>query len=292
MTGLFGKQTVATLPIGFRLLRTALKLSALVSTEFAGRWANKLWFRSRRYPQPAREQEWLASAQSQRLMHRDQPLAVQHWGTGPTVILVHGWHGRGAQLGAFAAPLVAAGVRVVAFDAPAHGLTPGHSTDLPEVSAALLTVAQAFPPLHGVIAHSFGTAVTLYAITQGLAPRRVVALSAPSNLEYLMESFGARLDLPAGVVAVHRRLLEERFGTDIWKRFSPREIARHLDIPALLVHDQEDHDVPYREGMALAQAWPGATHVQTQGLGHRRILRDPQVVARVVAFMAESSTHA
>ena len=292
MTGLFGKQEAAALPVGFRLLRTALKLSALISTELAGRWANRLWFRSQRYSQPAREKEWLADAQSLQLTHRAQPLAVQHWGTGPTVLLVHGWHGRGAQLGAFAAPLAAAGFRVVAFDAPAHGLTPGRSTDLPEVSEALLTVAKAFPPLHGVIAHSFGTVATLYAIAQGLTPRRVAALSAPSSLEYLMESFAARLDLPAGVMAVHRRLLEERFGADIWKRFSPREIARRLDIPALLVHDEEDHDVPCEEGETLANAWPGAIRMQTRGLGHRRILRDPEVVARVVAFMAEASARA
>ena len=292
MTGLFGKKRSATLPVGFRLLRMALRLSALVSTELTGRWVNKLWFRSQRHAQPAREREWLVNAQSLQLTHRGQPLAVQYWGTGSTVLLVHGWHGRGAQLGAFAAPLVAAGFRVVAFDAPAHGLTPGRSTDLPEVSEALLTVAQAFPPLHGVIAHSFGTAVTLYAVAQGLAPRRMAALSAPSSLEYLMESFAARLDLPAGVMAVHRRLLEERFGADIWEKFSPREIACCLDIPALIVHDEEDHDVPWQEGEALAQAWPGAIRMQTRGLGHRRILRDPQVVARVVAFMTESSARA
>lgn len=291
MTGLFGKKRPATLPVGFRLLRTALRLSALVSTELTGRWVNKLWFRSQRHAQPAREREWLVDAQSLQLMHRGRPLAVQHWGTGPAVLLMHGWHGRGAQLGAFAAPLVAAGFRVVAFDAPAHGRTPGRSTNLPEVSAALLAVANAFTPLHGVIAHSFGVVATLHAIAQGLAPLRVAALSAPSSIEFLMESFGARLGISSAVRAVHRRLMEERFGVDLWQRFSPREIARDLDIPALLVHDEDDQDVPWQEGEALARAWPSAAWVQTNGLGHRRILRDPEVVARVVAFMMGSSTH-
>jgi len=55
------------------------------------------------------------------------------------------------------------------------------------------------------------------------------------------------------------------------------------------VHDQQDHDVPWQEGETLAHAWPNAISIQTQGLGHRRILRDPAVVARSVAFMAESS---
>ena len=32
---------------------------------------------------------------------------------------------------------------------------------------------------------------------------------------------------------------------------------------------------------------PGAQFVRTTGLGHRRILRDPEVIARVAAFIAE-----
>jgi len=292
MTGLFGKQRAAALPVSFRLLRAALKLAALISTGLTGRWVNRLWLRSQRYPEPAREKEWLASAQRLTLAHCDRPLAVYRWGEGPAVLLVHGWHGRGAQLGAFAAPLVAAGFSVVTFDAPAHGRTPGHATNLPEVSEALLTVANAFPPLHGVIAHSFGAACTLAAIRHGLAPRRVVTLSAPSSLEFLMDSFAARLNISATVMDVHRRLVEARFGADLWQRYSPAGIARALDIPALLVHDEEDHDVPWQEGEALALAWPGAIRVQTRGLGHRRILRDPEVVARVVTFMAESATRA
>lgn len=286
MTGFFGKPREGDLPFAFRLLRAALQLSALVSAEFTGRWVNRLWFRSRRYPEPVREKEWLASAQRLTLTHRDRPLAVCHWGAGPTVLLVHGWHGRGAQLGAFAAPLAAAGFRVVTFDAPAHGRTPGHSTDLPEVSAALLQVAAAFPPLHGVIAHSFGTAVTLHAVAQGLAPHRVVALSAPSSIEFLMESFAARLAIPKPVMAVHRRLMEQQFGSDVWRRLSPTEIARQVNIPALLIHDEDDHDVPWREGETLAGTWPGAEFVRTRGLGHRRILRDPEVVARIARFIS------
>jgi len=291
MTGLFGKPREHELPVAFRLLRVALKLSALVSTEFAGRWVNRLWFRAQRYPQPEREQEWLSGAQRLTLVHRGRPLAVYRWGEGPTVLLVHGWHGRGTQLGAFAAPLVAAGLRVVAFDAPAHGRTPGRATDLPEVSEALLTVANANAPLHGVIAHSFGAACTLAAIRLGLTPQRVVALSAPANLEFLMDSFAARLGIGAAVMAVHRRLVESKFGADLWRRLSPTEIARGLSIPALLIHDEDDHDVPYGESESLARVWQNATLIRTRGLGHRRILRDPDVVARVVAFMSRNTAH-
>jgi pimeloyl-ACP methyl ester carboxylesterase len=53
-----------------------------------------------------------------------------------------------------------------------------------------------------------------------------------------------------------------------------------------VIHDQDDRDVPIEEGIAVAQAWPGAQFVRTTGLGHRHILRDLEVIARVSAFIA------
>jgi pimeloyl-ACP methyl ester carboxylesterase len=285
MNAPFGKRRSKSLPLQFRLLRAALKGSAVLSSELAGRWVNYLWFRTQRFPEPRREAKWLESAQRSTVSHRGGQLAVYSWGEGPAVVLMHGWHGRGPQLGAFAAPLVAAGYRVTAFDAPAHGRSPGKATNLPEVTEALLEVADTHPSLHGVIAHSFGTLAMLYAISQGLTPRRAVAVSAPASVEFLMQSFAATLDVSAPVMAVHRRLMEARFGTDLWQRFSPTAIAASLSIPALVVHDDTDHEIPWNEGAAVAQAWPGAQFVQTHGLGHRRILHNPDVVSRVCGFL-------
>ena len=45
--------------------------------------------------------------------------------------------------------------------------------------------------------------------------------------------------------------------------------------------------MPWEDGNALARAWPNAELVSTSGLGHRRILDDPEVVKRAVAFVAQ-----
>lgn len=274
------------IPLALRSLRAALGLTGAISPELAGRWAHWLWYRSRRYPEPPREQDWLRSARRSRLPHRGRPLAVYDWGTGPTVLLVHGWHGRGPQLGAFAVALAAAGMRAVAFDTPAHGRTPGRSTNLPEVSAALRAVAAAFGPVHGLIAHSFGAPCALHAMGEGLAVDRMAVLAAPSSVEFLIDSFAGTLALPLPVVRVLRRRLEERFGPDLWVRFAPRELVRARPVPALVLHDEDDREVPVEEGAALAAAWPGALFERTRGLGHRRMLRADAVVARVVEFLA------
>jgi pimeloyl-ACP methyl ester carboxylesterase len=202
------------------------------------------------------------------------------------VLLIHGWNGRGAQLGAFAAPLMNAGFRAVAFDTPAHGRSPGQATDIPEINEAIQAVAAACGPVHAVIGHSFGAACALYAVQQGLKVERLVAIAPPARMRGLAQKFFDVLAVPAAVQAVFQRKLEARFGADVWQRFSPEMLARQLDVPGLIVHDQDDIDMPWQEGEAVARAWPGAQFVRTAGLGHRRILRDPEVLARVTAFIA------
>jgi pimeloyl-ACP methyl ester carboxylesterase len=56
----------------------------------------------------------------------------------------------------------------------------------------------------------------------------------------------------------------------------------------LVVHDENDREVPIACGEAIARAWPGAELVRTRGLGHQRILRDAATLKRVVRFVAQN----
>lgn len=69
--------------------------------------------------------------------------------------------------------------------------------------------------------------------------------------------------------------------------FDVPRLGAELWLPLLVVHDRDDDEVAWSDGAAIARAWPAAELVTTRGLGHRRILRDPAVVARVTAFLAE-----
>jgi len=53
------------------------------------------------------------------------------------------------------------------------------------------------------------------------------------------------------------------------------------------VHDLDDDEVSAKAGLALARAWREARFLATRGLGHRGVLRDPQVARDVVDFIAD-----
>ena len=59
--------------------------------------------------------------------------------------------------------------------------------------------------------------------------------------------------------------------------------------PLLVVHDRDDREVPWEDGAAIAAAWPRARRLDTEGLGHQRILRDPAVTQAVADFIAEAT---
>jgi hypothetical protein len=241
---------------------------------------------------PERERDLLARARPGTVRVDGRRIAMWTWGTGPRVLLVHGWGGRGAQLGAFVEPLVARGFSVAWFDGPAHGASEGRQATMPELAAALRGVAGVLGPVRGIVAHSGGAPVSGWAIRQWLLegyvdlPEAVVLIAPPADFRGYLERFAEACGLTASARNRLTRRLEGRIGVAP-ETFDLPRFAADLPVPALVVHDRGDADVRWAEGAAVAAAWPGAELMTTQGLGHRRILRDRAVVARVAAFLRE-----
>jgi pimeloyl-ACP methyl ester carboxylesterase len=58
-----------------------------------------------------------------------------------------------------------------------------------------------------------------------------------------------------------------------------------MRVPALVIHDRNDQEIPVAEGQAIAAAWPGANTLFTERYGHRRILIARDVIKAVVNFL-------
>jgi pimeloyl-ACP methyl ester carboxylesterase len=208
---------------------------------------------------------------------------------GPRVLLAHGWSGHAGNMNRLADALVANGYSTVQFDGPAHGESEGTSTSPIGMAEAIRTVAEATGPIDAVVAHSMGAASSLLTIAEGLAPRAVVLIGSPRRPRDWIERFATELALPEEARRVLIRTVEQRTGVP-FARLELDERARTLDVPALFIHDRDDDVVSIRDGERLHAAWPGATAMWTEGLGHRRILRDANVIERTVAFVRDHTT--
>jgi pimeloyl-ACP methyl ester carboxylesterase len=123
-------------------------------------------------------------------------------------------------------------------------------------------------------------------MNHGMPVERVVSISAPAHVDYLIDGFAQTLAIPEAVIAAMRLRMEQQFPDSLWERLSTVHNVQHLDTPALIIHDEDDVSVPWQQGRMIADAWPGARFMKTGGLGHGRILRDRQVVKAAVEFIS------
>jgi pimeloyl-ACP methyl ester carboxylesterase len=270
-----------------RGVRAAFRLLAALSHELAARAARWLFFRPLR-TRPRREgAALLARGERFQVESAVGRVVGWAWGDGPRVLLLHGWGGHAAQLAAFVEPLVASGFRAVAIDLPGHGRSAGSRSSLRHFAAAIEAVEDAQGPFAGLVAHSFGCAGTTLAAHHGFAPRAAVFIAPPSRFGIYFDTFTDALGLTPPVAARFVELGQQFVGLR-FAEVEPRRLALELQTPLLVVHDRGDDEVPFAEGQELARLWPGARFVGTEGLGHYRLLRDPEVVAATLAFVQDA----
>jgi pimeloyl-ACP methyl ester carboxylesterase len=212
-------------------------------------------------------------------------LAGLRWGdSGPIVLLVHGWEGRPTQFASLVAPLRAAGRRVIAIEAPAHGRSPGHESHVFAFTEALLEVGAELRDVEAVVGHSMGGSAALLALAQGLRAERAVVLGSPASLSRVLDRFATALALRPEARADFLQMVDEHVGIPA-STLDVEKLGSRLALPGLVVHDRGDESVPFTEAEALVRGWRGAQLVATQGLGHRRVLGDAGIVARVADFL-------
>ena len=273
-----------------RSVRTAFTAVDRTAPALAARWAERIWFTLPRSPAPP-----LPAPPGGRPFTVDVDggrVVGQVWGEGPPVYLLHGWAGHSGQLAPFAAPLVGRGFRVVAFDAPSHGRSgPGRfgprSSSIVEFAAALTAVVGAHGPAHALIAHSLGGTAAAVAVSDGLRAGRIALLAPMASPLTYARQLGEVLGFGE---PTYRRLIarvERRVGAPM-RQFDLPELGRAAAMPpTLIIHARTDASTPVSDGAAIAAAWPSARLHVTSGLGHRRLLRDPDVIAEVVGFLTE-----
>jgi pimeloyl-ACP methyl ester carboxylesterase len=268
-------------------VRRVLAAAQAVSPALAARLAERVFVR----PPPRRrpttdEARVLASADRYLVPHVDGYLMVWRWGAGQPVILLHGWGGNASQMAPFVAPLLARGYSPVAFDAPGHGESDGATSSLPQFASALTRVAAGLGPVRAIVTHSMGGAAASLAIAQGgLHLARAAFVGPPADARHWLAQFGQAMELDAATLGIVRARIEERLGVP-FDRLHAGSLGPDVRVPLLVVHDRGDKEVPFAAGELVARTAVNAKLVATEGLGHRRILRDEKVIDAVADWVA------
>lgn len=276
-----------SVPSKVKWVRLGLRLCGLVVPALAARWVHHLWFRTRRFDEPRREADWRQGAVETVLAHDGGQVHLYRWGgEGPMVLLVHGWNGRGLQLGALVAPLRERGFQVLSLDLPGHGRSSGERTNAFVCTELVLRLARELGPFYGIIGHSFGALVAVMAVAGGLKTQGLVTIAAPAQLSWLLDNYYRALQLRPAVIRAFEARVAREFGGDYRQKASALTLAEAISTPTLVVHDRDDQDVPVAQSEALHQVLARGELLTTEGLKHRRILRDSRVIGHIADFLS------
>lgn len=269
------------------LLRAYFRLASHLSPRLARRQSARLFMtpprRARALPPPLpARRETITTAAGDVALWQAGPADA------PAVLLIHGWGGVGTQLGAFVAPLRERGFRVVWFDLPGHGVSDRRPVALPDLVHAVESINAACGPVTAAIGHSLGASATALALRRGLGLSRVVLISAPTSMREHLHHFARLIGIPPRIRDAMRERIERRYAIDLEEIDRIEDLAR-LAVPALIIHDHDDREVAFANGQRLADALPNAYLTGTYGLGHFRIVRNPEVVRTAVDFLGSRS---
>ncbi|MCB0474377.1 MAG: alpha/beta hydrolase [Flavobacteriaceae bacterium] len=268
---------------------TTGKLLQFISTGLASDYCLKLFSTPPQFKIPEREEMMQKSAKTELVLIPgiEKKVMTYTYGYSKTkILLAHGWAGRGTQMYEIADKLLESGMMVISFDAPAHGLSEGKTTNLVEYLACITHINKTFGPFEAAIGHSFGSIALIAAQAEQHMFNKLVVIGTESSINSIIDEFVSKLSLKQQVAEKMKVGISKRLHVNA-ESYASDERAKKVSIPTLVVHDTEDVDVDVSSAFKIRQNLQNGLLMLTNGLGHRRILRDPALIFRIIDFIKE-----
>lgn len=270
-----------------KIILLSSKLISFISPKLITLFAAKLFTTPIKHKIPKRELE-MDRKSIQKLVAIpaiDKEVVLYQYGKSEKkILLVHGWSGRGTQLFKIADELLEAGYSTISFDAPAHGKSPGKTSIMTDFIVTILEIDKQFGPFEAAIGHSLGGMSVLNAMKKGLKVNRAVVIGSGDIVEDIITDFVAKLGLKATVATLLRLHFEKKYSEKM-NNYSAFLAAKETTIPVLVIHDNNDPEVPVKAGIHIHKYLKNGELLLTDGLGHRKILGNLKVIQRTVQFI-------
>ncbi|NDP28888.1 MAG: alpha/beta hydrolase [Flavobacterium sp.] len=270
-----------------RLILQVSKFITFISPKLATLFVAKLFSTPIKHKIPKRELDMDRNS-SQKLIKipslNKQVMIYQYGESDKKILLSHGWSGRGTHLFKIADELLKEGYSTISFDAPAHGKSPGKTTIISEFVATILELEKQFGPFEAAVGHSLGGMSLLNATKKGLAINRLVIIGSGDIIQDILDDFVKKLELKPSTSKQLRVHFENKFGEEM-DRYSAHESAREVSIPVLIIHDKHDTEVPVAAAIHIYKHLKNGELFLTEGLGHRKILENSEVIEKVIQFI-------
>lgn len=272
-----------------QLKRVSMSTAGIFFPQKTKSYLKQLFFKPIKKKATKEQQQWLDKAENFQITVHNKSIQCWKWGTGPSILAVHGWSGKGVDLYSFFPQLLQQGYSVITLDAPAHGLSEGSQTNYFEMTDTLRVLVRRIGAgsLAGIIAHSLGGAAVINCLSkEKISPETVLIAPALKLKELLFNTF-KKNGVPRRLYTSIMTELENEYGYSL-NQDNPYFLLERLNIDVMIVHDQKDRMVPFADAKTLASKHGNIRLHQTQGLGHNHIMKDKKTSQTVIDYMTRS----
>ena len=214
--------------------------------------------------------EFLQNAEREMIVNGEDKIVIYRWkNSGKKILLVHGWESNSKRWEEAVERLHKLGYELIAFDAPAQGLSSGKELHVPLFAECIQAVQNKYHA-HIAIGHSAGAMSLIYhayAYTQENKFEKLVLLGAPSDMTRIIDDMAHMLRLKSGVIQDLDKIFKKKFGF-YFDEFSIARFAKSVKIPSLIIHDKYDRVAPVSEAYAIAENLENAELLITEWQGH------------------------
>lgn len=263
------------------------KILQTFSQKLAVKYAAKLFVTPLKHKMPKRELEMDKNSMQTRLRipSINKEIILYQYGNSPKkALLVHGWSGRGTQLAKIADMLLTLGYCTYSFDAPAHGKAPGKTTNMTEFIECVLFINKKYGPFQVGLGHSLGGMTLLNSVKRGLPLQKLITIASGDKVVDIIDDFIKKIGLKPEIALKLKAHFDRKMGSDI-NLLSASFASKNVEIPVLVVHDEDDTDVPVSAGKEIQKNLKNAELLITKKLGHRKILGNEAVLKCIEGFI-------
>lgn len=209
---------------------------------------------------------------------------------GKKVLVVHGFSSYSYKFEQYIQPLLKEGFEVLAFDAPAHGLSEGNMINALIYMRFLKKIDQEFGGIYGFIAHSLGGLATslLAEDFQHLENRKFALIAPATETRSAVQGFYQLFKINPTVQSEFEQMILSMTGKQM-DHYSIKRVVEQINQPFLWIHDKEDRICPYADTIPVQSMQH--PHIQfhiTNGLGHNKIYHDKGVIQLIIKFLIQS----
>jgi pimeloyl-ACP methyl ester carboxylesterase len=237
-------------------------------------------------------QSVIDDAEHQTVHVHGEALRCYHWRAKrgkprARALLCHGFEGYALNFAQFISDARQNNIEVFAFDHAAHGASAGVKGGFRKSLDALLAIENILGPMDALIGHSLGAGALVYANANQRVHCKRMVLMAPFFDTFRLTELWAKAHLLDSAGLKQLQMALEQDAGLAFQALLPKQIARTLNTPTLILHDPKDRITRFRDSAELADLNSIVRLEACPQLGHVELLADPERMQSAVQFILE-----